>query len=60
MNLFRHALAIISLSLFAVSAGASPANPQNGTDYRTLEQAQSTDSGKKVEVIEFFWYNCPH
>jgi len=60
MRMFRFALAAISLSLLAVSAGASPANPQNGTDYRTLEQAQPTDSGKKIEVTEFFWYNCPH
>ena len=60
MRLFRHALAAISLGLLAVSVGASPANPQNGTDYRTLEQAQPTDSGKKIEVTEFFWYSCPH
>jgi thiol:disulfide interchange protein DsbA len=60
MRLFRHALAAISLGLLAVAASASPANPQNGTDYRTLEQAQPTDTGKKVEVVEFFWYNCPH
>lgn len=60
MRLFRHALAVISLGLLAVSASASPANPQSGTDYRTLEQAQPTESGKKIEVTEFFWYSCPH
>jgi len=60
MRLFHHALAVISLSLLAVTASASPANPQNGIDYHTLEQAQPTDSGKKIEVTEFFWYNCPH
>src|SRR5450830_1613018 len=60
MRLFRHVLAALSLSLLAVSAGASPANPQSGVDFRTLEQPQSTDSGKKIEVTEFFWYSCPH
>ena len=62
MRLFRVALAAVSLSLLAVavSASASPSNPQNGTDYRILDQAQPTDSGKKVEITEFFWYNCPH
>lgn len=60
MRLFRHALAAISLGLLAVAASASPANPQNGVDYRTLEQAQPTESGKKIEVTEFMWYNCPH
>lgn len=60
MRLFRHTLAAISFGLLAISAGASPANPQNGSDYLTLEKAQPTDAGKKIEVIEFFWYNCPH
>lgn len=60
MRLFRHVLAALSLSLLAVSAGASPANPQSGVDFRTLEQPQSTDSGKKIEITEFFWYSCPH
>jgi thiol:disulfide interchange protein DsbA len=43
-----------------MTAGASPANPVNGVDYRTLDKPQQTDSGKKVEVTEFFWYACPH
>lgn len=60
MRLFRHVLAAVSFGLLAVSASASPASPQNGTDYRTLEQAQPTDSGKKIEVTEFMWYSCPH
>ena len=42
-----------------ISAAASPASPQSGLDYRTLEQAQQTAPGK-VEVTEFFWYSCPH
>ena len=46
--------------MFAATAGASPTAPVNGTDYRTLDKAQQTDSGKKVEVTEFFWYSCPH
>ncbi|MDB5794628.1 MAG: disulfide bond formation protein DsbA [Noviherbaspirillum sp.] len=60
MRLIKHLFAALSLTLMAASAGASPANPQNGTDYRTLEKAQATESGKKVEVTEFFWYSCPH
>ncbi len=60
MRFLQHVLAALSLSLVAATAGASPANPQNGVDYRTLDKAQQTDSGKKVEVTEFFWYSCPH
>ncbi|HEX2603902.1 MAG TPA: thiol:disulfide interchange protein DsbA/DsbL [Oxalicibacterium sp.] len=60
MRFIQHLLAVIGLSLVAVTAGASPTAPVNGKDYRTLERAQPTDSGKKVEVTEFFWYDCPH
>ncbi|WP_076592656.1 thiol:disulfide interchange protein DsbA/DsbL [Herminiimonas arsenitoxidans] len=60
MRFIQHLLAVASLSLFAATAGASPTAPVNGTDYRTLEKVQQTDSGKKVEVTEFFWYSCPH
>lgn len=60
MRFIQHLLAVIGLSLIAASAGASPTAPVNGKDYRTLERAQPTESGKKVEVTEFFWYDCPH
>ena len=64
MRFFQRAFAIVGLSLslglMAASAGASPANPVAGTDYIVLDTPQSTDSGKKIEVTEFFWYSCPH
>jgi len=31
-----------------------------GFDYRTLNAPLNTSAGAKIEVIEFFWYNCPH
>jgi thiol:disulfide interchange protein DsbA len=39
---------------------ASPAAPQDGAEYQSLASPQPTDSGNKVEVIEFFAYYCPH
>ena len=60
MRFLQLVLATLSLSLAAAIAGASPSNPQNGIDYRTLDKAQPTESGNKVEVTEFFWYSCPH
>jgi protein dithiol oxidoreductase (disulfide-forming) len=60
MRFLKHVLAALSLGFVAFTASATPANPQNGVDYRTLDKAQQTDSGKKVEVTEFFWYSCPH
>ena len=31
-----------------------------GIDYNKLAKQQTTDSGNKIEVLEFFWYGCPH
>lgn len=31
-----------------------------GTHYEKFAQARVTDSGDKIEVLEFFWYGCPH
>ena len=36
------------------------ATPREGVDFRVLPVAQPTESKGKVEVIEFFWYGCPH
>lgn len=60
MKFISHVLTAIYFGVFAYGAAASPANPQNGVDYRTLEKAQPTESVDKVEVTEFFWYSCPH
>ncbi|MDB5990953.1 MAG: thiol:disulfide interchange protein DsbA [Herbaspirillum sp.] len=60
MRFFKQACVVMSLGFAALTAVASPSNPQEGADYRVLEQAQPTESGNKVEVTEFFWYNCPH
>lgn len=59
MRLFR--LALISASLFACAAFASPTVPKEGVEYMTLATPQPVAAtGKKVEVIEFFYYHCPH
>lgn len=31
-----------------------------GKHYEKFAQARVTDSGDKIEVLEFFWYGCPH
>jgi len=46
--------------LFAglVAAAATTANAQTG--YEVLKKPQLTTNPDKVEVVEFFWYGCPH
>ena len=39
---------------------ASPSAPVDGTDYNTLRTPLTVAKTGKVEVIEFFWYGCPH
>jgi thiol:disulfide interchange protein DsbA len=49
-----------SSAVVPVPAFAAPAEPQDGVEYQTLASPQPTDTGSKVEVIEFFAYYCPH
>ena len=40
--------------------GLAHAQPKAGVEYRELSTPQATDTPGKIEVIEFFWYGCPH
>lgn len=46
--------------LIAVGALAHAADLQEGKDYRWLAKPQPVETGKKIEVIEFFSFSCPH
>ena len=41
-------------------ASAQSTKIEEGFDYRVLPVAQAVETKGKVEVIEFFWYGCPH
>ncbi|SFU27225.1 thiol:disulfide interchange protein DsbA/DsbL [Pseudoduganella namucuonensis] len=63
MRIVKRILSVLALcgsAFMAPGASASPASPVAGTDYVVLPTAQNTDTGKKIEVIEFFAYWCPH
>jgi thiol:disulfide interchange protein DsbA len=53
MGFIRKAVATVAM-MFALGV----AQAQNG--YEELAAPQKTASEGKVEVIEFFWYGCPH
>ena len=43
------------------SAFAQGKPPQEGTDYLVLDKPAPTEAGTgKIEIVEFFWYSCPH
>jgi thiol:disulfide interchange protein DsbA len=56
------------LSMMALAAGlallaAAPARAESlaeGIDYVTLPAPQPTSAPGKIEVVELFWYGCPH
>ena len=51
------------LAAAAAGLGALPvarAQPAPGRDYRVVDPALPTDSGDRIEVLEFFWYGCVH
>lgn len=58
--LFLRGLAAAGLSLLMFSAGVQAAQPVAGKEYLLVRPPQPTDSGSKIEVMEFFWYGCPH
>jgi thiol:disulfide interchange protein DsbA len=60
MRFLKFILTAAALSAVAFTASASPADPKNGVEYKTLAAPQPVDTGKKVEIIEFFDYACPH
>jgi thiol:disulfide interchange protein DsbA len=59
MKLTKWVLCLASLLglLFVAAAGAQPGP---GRDYTLINPPQPTDSGKKIEVVEFFYYGCIH
>lgn len=52
---------LLSMVLAFWLAPLSAANAlEKGRDYVVLPTPQPVETGKKVEVREFFWYGCPH
>jgi thiol:disulfide interchange protein DsbA len=59
----RRFAAGLTLTLAAAFLAAGAAQGQqltDGKEYTRLKVAQAVDTGKKIEVLEFFSYGCPH
>ncbi len=53
--------ALAASSVWSPLAQAQAKKPQAGTDYLALDPRAPTEApAGKFEVVEFFWYNCPH
>lgn len=62
----RRDFSVATASALAASAFLSPAlaqarKPDEGTDYMALDKRAPVEAAAgKIEVVEFFWYSCPH
>ena len=60
-RLFSSIVVTASAWLSAPAAWAQAALFKSGKDFQTLERPVATETnGGKIELIEFFWYSCPH
>ena len=57
MKLFKY---LLLSCLLAFAGGALAAAPKLNTDYRLVIPPQPVETGNKIEVIEFYYYGCPH
>lgn len=63
MSSFLKFTKVVTGVIFLLAAALSNAQSrpiEDGFDFRTLPVAQPLEAKGKVEVIEFFWYGCPH
>jgi len=53
-------LGVVAASGAAGLGWLSPAFAQSAQGYKTLEVPMPTGNAEQVEVLEFFWFGCPH
>ena len=55
--------AVLFAACIAIATFYGPAQAQKyeeGVHYHTLSAAQPVQTGDNIEVLELFWYHCPH
>jgi thiol:disulfide interchange protein DsbA len=67
IDMKRREFSLATASAFAAGALAVPAahaqgkKPEEGSDYIALDKRVPVEAPQgKIEVVEFFWYSCPH
>jgi thiol:disulfide interchange protein DsbA len=56
----RFAVVVVGVLAVLTTAFANAADLVEGKQYTRLKSVQPAEKGKKIEVIEFFSYGCPH
>ncbi len=55
----HRALAFLA-GLFVLTGALAVEPAEEGTDYKRLAKPVAVETGRQIEVVEFFWYRCPH
>lgn len=53
-------LVFVFILLFSGLAYSQEEDYDEGIDYLSIQPAQPTDDASRIEVVEIFWYGCPH
>jgi protein dithiol oxidoreductase (disulfide-forming) len=56
----RFGMVVIGVLALLAFSGARAIDMVEGKQYTRVKNVQPPDKGKKIEVIEFFSYGCPH
>ena len=51
---------LVIVTAFALASGNAGAQLVEGKNYRRIANPQPVETGRKIEVLEFFSYGCPH
>lgn len=51
---------VLLAGLFLLQAMPAVAGYDEGIEYMAIKPPVPTDNNKKVQVVEMFWYGCPH
>jgi thiol:disulfide interchange protein DsbA len=58
--MLNRVLALFAAATLSVAAHAVVAPPVEDLEYSVQKVPQAVTTGKKIEIMEFFWYRCPH
>ena len=60
MNRWLYCLVVIAWAVVAPHAAAQSAGLDIEGRYEVLQPPQLTETGDRIEVVDVFWYGCPH
>jgi len=51
---------VLACVFLGMAGSAAFGRVEADKDYKALAQAQAPETAGRIEVLEFFWYGCPH